>query len=176
MTDVSSRSRCWDHSALYWLAEEVRGEYARRALAGLTGGGKASVLNVLNWECCRQGEMARWVSGTGKWVDCHFVLTRMGFLHWLNHPEDPVPADGLNLARCHFEQVPNLPSFYISLFLHPTESMHLCSQKGFKGGWLVRGSRAITPQKWGFTLTWAAPTRELCPVTVVKKEATDAFG
>eukprot|EP00884_Botryococcus_braunii_P012143 jgi/Botrbrau1/2092/Bobra.0047s0050.1 len=55
-------------------------------------------------EIVRQGEMARWVSGSGKWMDCHFVLTRMGFLHWLNSPEDVLPTDGLNLARCHFEQ------------------------------------------------------------------------
>lgn len=53
---------------------------------------------------CRQGEMARWVSGSGKWTDCHFVLTRCGFLHWFNNsppaPADIVPADSLNLSRC----------------------------------------------------------------------------
>ena len=31
----------------------------------------------------RQGDMQKWVSGEGRWQDCHFVLTRSGFLHWL---------------------------------------------------------------------------------------------
>lgn len=47
--------------------------------------------------------MARWVSGSGKWTDCHFVLTRCGFLHWFNESPpastDIVPADSLNLSR-----------------------------------------------------------------------------
>ena len=47
--------------------------------------------------------MARWVSGSGRWTDCHFVLTRCGFLHWFNNspptPADIVPADSLNLSR-----------------------------------------------------------------------------
>ena len=47
--------------------------------------------------------MARWVSGSGKWMDCHCVLTRCGFLHWFaGSPPDPadiVPADSLNLSR-----------------------------------------------------------------------------
>ncbi len=55
-----------------------------------------------SWKC-RQGEMARWVSGSGRWMDCHFVLTRCGFLHWFNNsppaPADIVPADSLNLSR-----------------------------------------------------------------------------
>lgn len=47
--------------------------------------------------------MARWVSGSGKWMDCHCVLTRCGFLHWFSgSPPDPaeiVPVDSLNLSR-----------------------------------------------------------------------------
>ena len=49
--------------------------------------------------------MARWVSGSGRWMDCHCVLTRCGFLHWFaGNPPDPadiVPADSLSLARYH---------------------------------------------------------------------------
>ena len=51
----------------------------------------------------RQGEMARWVTGSGRWTDCHFVLTRRGFLHWFGSsppaPAEVVPADTLNLSR-----------------------------------------------------------------------------
>ena len=40
--------------------------------------------------------MGRWISGTGRWQDCHFVLTRSGFLHWLLNAGQPshAPADG----------------------------------------------------------------------------------
>ncbi|KAK9817288.1 hypothetical protein WJX72_012262 [[Myrmecia] bisecta] len=54
-------------------------------------------------EIIRQGEMARWVSPSGKWQDCHFVLTRAGFLHWFRSMEDVAPMDCLNLVRCQFE-------------------------------------------------------------------------
>lgn len=52
---------------------------------------------------CRQGQMARWVSGIGKWSDCHFILTRSGFLHWLADPQEVTPLGSLNLPKCHFE-------------------------------------------------------------------------
>ena len=52
---------------------------------------------------CRQGEMARWASGTGRWADCHFVLTRAGFLHWFAEMGSLTPLDGVSLARCSFE-------------------------------------------------------------------------
>lgn len=51
----------------------------------------------------RQGQMARWVSGSGKWSDCHFILTRSGFLHWLADPQDVTPLGSLNLPKCQFE-------------------------------------------------------------------------
>lgn len=62
---------------------------------------------------CRQGQMARWVSGTGKWADCHFILTRSGFLHWLADAETVVPLGGLNLPKCHFE-AGDAPKFNIN--------------------------------------------------------------
>ena len=47
--------------------------------------------------------MARWVSGSGKWADCHFILTRSGFLHWLADAADIAPLGSLNLGKCQFE-------------------------------------------------------------------------
>ncbi len=48
--------------------------------------------------------MARWLPVSNMWQDCHFVLTRAGFLHWFHDTENFVrPLDCLNLARCQFE-------------------------------------------------------------------------
>ena len=52
---------------------------------------------------CRQGDMARWLPVSNMWQDCHFVLTRAGFLHWFHDTESVRPLDCLNLARCQFE-------------------------------------------------------------------------
>ena len=52
---------------------------------------------------CRQGDMARWLPVSNLWQDCHFVLTRAGFLHWFHNMEQIRPLDCLNLARCQFE-------------------------------------------------------------------------
>ncbi|KAK9821895.1 hypothetical protein WJX74_010592 [Apatococcus lobatus] len=54
-------------------------------------------------EIIKQGSMACWVSGHGKWTDRHCVLTRAGYLHWFNKLGDSSPIDCLNLARCHFQ-------------------------------------------------------------------------
>ncbi|KAL0022087.1 hypothetical protein WJX79_005747 [Trebouxia sp. C0005] len=55
-------------------------------------------------EIIRQGDMARWLPVSNMWQDCHFVLTRAGFLHWFHDTENFVrPLDCLNLARCQFE-------------------------------------------------------------------------
>ena len=35
--------------------------------------------------------MGRWISGAGRWQDCHFVLTRSGFLHWLQNAGHCLP-------------------------------------------------------------------------------------
>lgn len=56
--------------------------------------------------------MARWITGTGKWSDCHFVLTRSGFLHWLTDAESYVPLGSLNLSKCQFE-AGEAPKFHI---------------------------------------------------------------
>lgn len=53
--------------------------------------------------CCRQGDMARWLPVSNMWQECHFVLTRAGFLHWFHDMEHVRPLDCLNLARCQFE-------------------------------------------------------------------------
>ena len=47
--------------------------------------------------------MARWLPVSNMWQDCHFVLTRAGFLHWFHDMEHVRPLDCLNLARCQFE-------------------------------------------------------------------------
>lgn len=48
--------------------------------------------------------MARWLPVSNMWQDCHFVLTRAGFLHWFHDTANFVrPLDCLNLARCQFE-------------------------------------------------------------------------
>ncbi|KAK9830979.1 hypothetical protein WJX81_004843 [Elliptochloris bilobata] len=58
-------------------------------------------------EIVRQGAMARWVAGEGRWADCHLVLTRAGCLHWfeggLPTPAAPIPAGSLALARCQLD-------------------------------------------------------------------------
>lgn len=55
-------------------------------------------------EIIRQGDMARWLPVSNMWQDCHFVLTRAGFLHWFHDTQNFVrPLDCLNLARCQFE-------------------------------------------------------------------------
>ena len=37
-------------------------------------------------------------------MDCYFALTRAGFLHWFEGPEEgSFPADFLQLAKCQFE-------------------------------------------------------------------------
>ncbi len=49
--------------------------------------------------------MARWDASNGMWVDCHFVLTRAGFLHWWKGTSTELaPMDGVNLSRSAFEQ------------------------------------------------------------------------
>ncbi|BDA42712.1 hypothetical protein COCOBI_03-6050 [Coccomyxa sp. Obi] len=112
-----------DTAPLLRVAEQIDGEAdlaeltASSAAAAETGAAlgarQAEALEAASQELLcspeiiRQGEMARWVSGSGKWTDCHFVLTRCGFLHWFNNsppaPADIVPADSLNLSRCQFE-------------------------------------------------------------------------
>ena len=52
---------------------------------------------------CRQGGMSRWLPVSNMWQECHFVLTRAGFLHWFLDTEHVRPVDCLNLARCQFE-------------------------------------------------------------------------
>ncbi|KAL3135857.1 hypothetical protein ABBQ32_007413 [Trebouxia sp. C0010 RCD-2024] len=54
-------------------------------------------------EIIRQGDMARWLPVSNMWQDCHFVLTRAGFLHWFHDMEHVRPLDCLNLACCQFE-------------------------------------------------------------------------
>lgn len=54
-------------------------------------------------EIVRQGGMSRWLPVSNMWQECHFVLTRAGFLHWFLDTEHVRPVDCLNLARCQFE-------------------------------------------------------------------------
>lgn len=51
---------------------------------------------------CRQGGMARWVMGQGRWQDCHCVLTRAGFLHCLPDIDEPLPQDTIALGHTAF--------------------------------------------------------------------------
>lgn len=37
-------------------------------------------------------------------MDNHFVLTRAGFMHWFQSPDDVGPIDGINLGCCQFEE------------------------------------------------------------------------
>ena len=55
-----------------------------------------------DWMLCRQGEMARWVSGVGKWRDTHCVLTRAGFLHCLADMGEALPEDTIALGHAAF--------------------------------------------------------------------------
>lgn len=78
--------------------------------------------------------MARWVSGSGKWMDCHCVLTRCGFLHWsAGSPPDPadiVPADSLNLSRsANLVQLGNIMATELgcgALFPHHDKCPPIC--------------------------------------------------
>ena len=81
---------------------------AREAAEALAGRQAASIEGVCTelWcspEIIRQGDMQHWSPGGGaggQWLDCHFVLTRAGFLYWFRSMEDTHPLDSLCLARC----------------------------------------------------------------------------
>lgn len=50
--------------------------------------------------------MERWLPVSSAWQECHFVLTRAGFLHWFHRGSSPDhirPLDNLNLIKCQFE-------------------------------------------------------------------------
>lgn len=43
--------------------------------------------------------MKQWSVLTSLWSQCHFVLTRAGYLHWFSSMEHLQPLDMLHLAR-----------------------------------------------------------------------------
>mmetsp|Transcript_19186 Transcript_19186/g.45774 ORF Transcript_19186/g.45774 Transcript_19186/m.45774 type:complete len:567 (-) Transcript_19186:252-1952(-) len=77
-------------------------------------------------EILRQGPMELWNPSAAEWGEKHFVLTRSGFLHWFDSPEDVSGSDALNLWRCSIEA--GEP---------PIFSLH----EGGHGVWFAGGSR-----------------------------------
>ncbi|MEW5303111.1 MAG: hypothetical protein WDW36_005835 [Sanguina aurantia] len=109
----------------------------------------------------RQGDMKQWNASTSVWSQCHFVLTRAGYLHWFSSMGHLQPLDMLHLARCQFEQ---------------GEASHFSITEVRSGGWLVGSkSRKLTFQASGVEecCEWAIAIREAIAVACGKQLAFD---
>ncbi|MEW5309558.1 MAG: hypothetical protein WDW38_001439 [Sanguina aurantia] len=109
----------------------------------------------------RQGDMKQWSVLTSLWSQCHFVLTRAGYLHWFSSMGHLQPLDMLHLARCQFEQ---------------GEASHFSITEVRSGGWLVGSkSRKLTFQASSVEecCEWAIAIREAIAVACGKQLAFD---
>lgn len=90
-----------------WACSQVL--WCTRCPARPQGNGAGQVRGVRERlrRACRQGAMARWVAGAGRWADCYLVLTAAGCLHWFEYGPPsaaaPLPAGSLALARCQLD-------------------------------------------------------------------------
>lgn len=97
---ISTEAELADLADTMRMSEDTGRVLAERQAAVL---GTAQQELLCSPDILRQGQMAWFDPVCRSWVDCHFILTRGGRLHWFGDLDGMQGGDCITLARCGFE-------------------------------------------------------------------------